>query len=131
MIWGYPHLRNPQMASTIKGDRVSACHADPCLFSAEHPTTQKANTRTSCFRCLCVDMCVCDHIWTPERPHRNLKQINLIACRIHLQCTRPYVLSKGSKKLQRTIMIPVPLGPLGPLVVLALSPVHSQSQRWL
>jgi hypothetical protein len=27
------------MASTIKGDRVSACHADPFLFSAEHPTT--------------------------------------------------------------------------------------------
>jgi hypothetical protein len=25
----------------------------------------------------------------------------------------------------------VPLGPLGPLVVLALPPVHSQSQRWL
>ena len=72
-------------------------HSEPFLFSAEHPTTQKANTRTSCFRCLCVDMCVCDHIWTPERPHRHLKKISLIACRIHLQCTRPYVLSKGSK----------------------------------
>ena len=106
MIWGYPHLRNPQMASTIKGDRVSACHADPFLFSAEHPTTlQGARAMAPKGLHMNQDNRIYPHSANIRQTFKPIRAPSF----------------KGANKLQRSIMVHHPFPALIPFCALGSS----------
>ena len=115
------------MVSTIKGERVSACHSDTfgtIFVQCGTPNNSKSKYQDFTLSLpLCGHVCVCDRIWTPKGLHMN--QDNRIyphSANIR-QTFKPIRAPsfKGANKLQRSIMVHHPFPALIPFCALGSS----------